>query len=529
MPYVPSLDRSPAYARQGMVATSQSLAVQAGLHVLREGGNAVDAAIATAVALTVVEPVSNGIGGDAFALARIDGETVGLNGSGRVPLLAQAPALDTVAAAFLGWHAVTVPGTPRAWADFHRRAGRLPFPRLFEPAIHYAQHGFVVTPMVARNWAMAANRFERARAPEVATWFAAFTHGGRVPRVGETFAQPDQAESLRAIAASYADAFYEGDLARAIASFASVSGGHLSEADLATHQSDWVCPLEQRYRDATLYELPPNGQGIVALQALAVLEQLDVCDATQAERTHGRIEALKHAFADAGSRVADPATHPFDVAAMLEPDRVADARATIGPLASNPVPRRPQRGGTVYVATADGEGGLVSWIQSNFEFFGSGVVVPGTGIALQNRAAGFELTDATHPNAWAPGKRPYHTIMPGFFEHPERGTGPLGVIGGHMQPQGHVQLVSRLVDERLGLQEAVDAWRFQWRAGLRVDLEMHAEREVADALALRGHEVAYLPDTGRYDFGRAQIILRRPDGVLEGASDSRADGYAAGY
>lgn len=528
MPYVPSLERAPTYARNGIVATSQPLAAQAGLHLLRQGGNAVDAALAAAIALTVVEPVSNGIGGDAFALVQHEGTTFGLNGSGRSPRGQPRPAFLAAPAPRLGWDTVTVPGAPRAWADLHRRAGRLGFERLFEPAIHYARSGFVVTPMVARNWQLAERRFARGHAAEVDGWFTAFTVDGRPPRVGETFRSEAHARTLERIARSRADDLYDGELARAITAHAAASGGHLTSDDLASHASTWVEPRTVAYRDARVWELPPNGQGVVALQALGVLAGFDFRGLDPVERVHLQVESLKRAFADVGARVADPDVAPFDLEAHLNDRHLDDLRGTIGTEAADPAASAQQPGGTVYVAAADAEGTLVSWIQSNFEFFGSGVVVPDTGIALQNRGAGF-AADPSHPNAWAPGKRPYHTIIPALFEHPERGRGPLGMIGGHLQPQGHVQLVSRLVDDGVGLQQAVDAWRYQWRQGLRLDLERHAPAEIADGLALRGHDVALLPDTGRYDFGRAQVVLRRPDGVLTGASDARADGLAAGY
>lgn len=530
MPYVPSLERAPTYARNGIVATSQPLAAQAGLHILRQGGNAVDAALAAAIALTVVEPVSNGIGGDAFALVRYEGATIGLNGSGRSPRTQPPPAFPDPPIPRLGWDTVTVPGTPRAWADLHDRAGRLPFERLFEPALHYARTGFVVTPMVARNWHMAERRFANARArlPEIAGWFATFTLDGRPPQVGDTVRLPDHAQTLERIARSHADDLYDGESARAIVDFAAGTGGYLSHDDLVAHAGAWVEPRSVAYRDALVWELPPNGQGIVALQALGILAGVDFAGLDAIERVHLQVEALKIAFADAGAHIADPEWAPYDLNLHLDRMRLAAHRAAIGPEAGDPATLSPQPGGTVYVAAADAEGTLVSWIQSNYEFFGSGVVVPGTGIALQNRGAGF-ATDPSHVNTWAPGKRPYHTIIPALFEHPELGQGPLGMIGGHLQPQGHVQLVSRLVDDRAGLQDAVDAWRFLWRQGRRLDIERHAPAHIADALALRGHEVVLLPDTGRYDFGRAQIVLRRSDGVLAGASDARADGLAAGY
>lgn len=527
---MPFPERSPQYANHGMIATSQPHAAQAGLHILREGGNAVDAAIATAIALTVVEPVSNGIGGDAFALVRKGGETFGLNGSGRSPA---SLTIDSVGSPGKripnrGWTPVTVPGAPRAWADLHARSGRLPFARLFEPAIHYAQRGFVVTPVIARNWELAARTYLGFTGPEFAPWRDTFLIGGRVPRVGEIFRCDAQARTLRAIAESKADTFYEGEVASKIADFAADTDGWLTADDLAEHRSEWVEPLSVNYRGARVWELPPNGQGVVALEALGILDGVDLTEAPAEARWHHQIEALKLAFADAQAYLGDPQCGPVPASQLLDPAYLAARRDRIGPRAAEPEAGRPESSGTVYVAAVDGDGTMVSFIQSNYEFFGSGVVVPGTGIALQNRGATFVLEEG-HPNALRPRTRPYHTIIPGLFEHPTLGAGPLGVIGGYMQPQGHVQLVSGLVDLSLDPQTALDAPRFQWREGMRVDLEHHTPKTLGQALALRGHEVAIDIDVGGYDFGRAQLVLRRPNGVLIGASDGRADGLAVGW
>lgn len=526
----PALD-SPRFGLSGMVATSQPHAAQAGLHILREGGSAVDAAVAAAVTLTVVEPVSNGIGGDAFGLVRHGDEIQGLNGSGRSPTALTA---ETVRGAGhervprTGWLPVTVPGAPRSWIDLHSRYGRLPLQRLFEPAIHYARRGFVVTPIIARNWELAARIYRDLDGPEYRPWKTTFLLDGRVPRVGEVFRCEEQARTLERIADSRADAFYEGDLAQAIAAFAADTGGLLSAQDLARHRSEWVDPISTTYRDARVWELPPNGQGAVALAALNLLEGFDLAGISPAERLHLQVESLKLAFADAQRYIGDPEHAKVPLAGLIDKGYASERRALIGEKARLPEAGRPPHGGTVYVAAVDGDGMMASFIQSNYEFFGSGIVIPGTGIALQNRGATFAPT-GRHANAVGPAKRPYHTIIPGLIEHPRLGAGPLGMIGGYMQPQGHVQLVIRLVDLGCDPQSAVNAPRLQWREGLRVDLEHHTPQAWGQELALRGHEVSVNLDVGGYSFGRAQVILRRPDGVLVGASDPRADGQVESF
>ncbi|HET6313040.1 MAG TPA: gamma-glutamyltransferase family protein, partial [Chloroflexia bacterium] len=452
--------RSVTIAREGVVATSQPLAVQAGISMLQRGGNAVDAALATAIALTVVEPTSNGIGSDAFALVW-DGERLhGLNGSGRAP---GGLALEAINAAghdsmpTRGWLPVTVPGTPAAWRDLHARFGRLDFADLFEPAIYYAERGYPLSPVLAAGWGYAARAYAANTTPEFRGWHDTFTPAGHIPQAGDMWASPGHAATLRRIANSNADDFYNGDLARQIASFARDTGGLITEADLAGHTSTWVDPISTTYRGYEAWEIPPNGQGITALIGLNILEGFDMASMPRdtAESFHLQIEALKLAFADAHRYVADPEHADVPTARLLDKGYAQGRRALIGEQALDPAPGDPNSGGTVYLCAVDGDGLMVSFIQSNYMGFGSGVVVPGTGIALQNRGHGFSM-ERGHPNFVQPGKRPYHTIIPGFLTREGQAVGPYGVMGGFMQPQGHMQMVVNLVDYGMNPQASLD-------------------------------------------------------------------------
>lgn len=523
--------RMPVLAMRGVVATSQPLAAQAGLSMLQAGGNAVDAAIATAITLTVVEPTSNGIGGDAFALVW-DGQRLhGLNGSGRAPRRATCAALRAAGFASVparGWWSVTVPGAPRAWRDLHERFGRLPFERLFEPAIYYAEHGFLVSPTIARLWEQAARRdLANCDGPEFRPWFATFTREGEPPRAGSRWHSPDHAATLRRIAASGARDFYEGELARRIAAFAAETGGLMTVDDLAAHTSTWVEPIHTTYRGYDVWEIPPNGQGIATLLALNILAGFDLAarERDTVEVLHRQIEAFKLAFADARRYVADPEHVAVPVAGLLDPVYAAERRAQIGEHAGEPAPGRPSTGGTVYLCAADADGMMVSFIQSNYMGFGSGLVVPGTGIALHNRGHGFSA-DPEHPNCLAPGKRPFHTIIPGFLTHEGRPVGPFGVMGGLMQAQGHFQVMINTLDYGLNPQACLDAPRWRWIEGRTVYIEPELDPAIVAGLRARGHDVRVQEDL-RY--GRGQIIWRLPDGGYVAGSDKRADGCAVGY
>lgn len=521
----------PVVAARGVVATSQPLAAQAGLRILLRGGNAVDAAIATAVALTVLEPTSNGIGSDAFALVWDGARLHGLNGSGRAPathtpeLFARLGLTEMPA---WGWLPVTVPGAPAAWRDLHALFGALPFAALFEPAIAYAEQGFPVSPITAQGWARAASVYATMAEPEFAAWLPTFAPGGQAPRAGDLFCMPHHATTLRRIAASNAEDFYHGDLASQITAFAAATGGYLTRADLAAHSSTWVEPISTTYRGYDVWEIPPNGQGITALTALNILEGFDLAahPRDSVESYHLQIEAMKLAFADGLRYVADMEQAEVPARGLLDKEYAARRRALIGARALDPAPGEPPRGGTVYLCAADGDGLMVSLIQSNYAGFGSGVVVPETGIALQNRGAGFSL-DPGHANCVAPGKRPYHTIIPAFLTREGQAIGPFGVMGGFMQPQGHVQMVVNQVDYGLNPQASLDAPRWQWLRGTALELEMATPQHVIHGLSARGHDVAVQASAG--GFGRGQIIRRLSNGAYVAGSEPRADGCAVGY
>src|SRR6266540_2164344 len=443
-----SSHRTPLVAGNGVVATSHPLAAQAGLAMLQAGGTAVDAAIATAVALTVLEPTSNGIGSDALAIVW-DGQRLhGLNGSGRAPAALTPAAVERAGYNDIpasGWLPVTVPGAPAAWQDLHARFGELPFAQLFAPAIAYAERGYPVAPVVARYWARGVAAASRRSDPMYAGFLPTFAPGGAAPSAGERFASPGHARTLRLIAEHGAADFYSGEIARAIA------GAH-------------------RY-------------------------------------------------------IADPERADVPVGGLLDPAYLARRRALIGETARAAEPGDPPRGGTVYLCAADGEGRMVSMIQSNFVGFGSGVVVPGWGIALQNRGSGFTL-EPGHPNRLEPGKRPYHTIIPAFLTHGNRPIGPFGVMGGHMQPQGHIQVAINTIDYAMNPQAALDAprWRVEADAVL---VELETARHVIEGLAARGHNVRIEAEPG--GFGRGQAIWRLASGAYAAGSETRCDGCAVGW
>ncbi len=523
--------RTPVVAHRGMVATSQPLAAQAGLEILKAGGNAIDAALAMAAALTVVEPTSNGIGSDAFALVWDGTRLHGLNGSGRAPA---GLTIDRVQAAGhttmpnRGWLPVTVPGAPRAWRDLHDRFGRLEFERILAPAIDYAEQGFAVSPTVAHLWANAARSYATLTDRVFQPWFQTFTVDGRPPAPGDVWRLPDHAQTLRQIARTGSDDFYRGGLAARIAEYAAQTDGVLTMSDLGSHTSTWVEPIKTLYRGYEVWEIPPNGQGLAALMALNMLEGFDLgcLGRDSVEAFHLQIEAMKLALADAHRYIADPEQVEVPTSGLLSKEYAAKRRALIDEVARAREPGEPPRGGTVYLCTADTDGMMVSYIQSNYQGFGSGIVIPGTGIALQNRGHGFRL-DRNHPNALAPGKRPYHTIIPSFLTRDGQAVGPFGVMGGHMQPQGHVQMVLNTIDWGLNPQASIDAPRWQVSAGLGVAIEYGVPHHVIEGLERRGHQIKIEPNVE--SFGRGQIIWRLTSGALVAGSESRADGLALGF
>lgn len=522
----------PVFAPHGVVATSQPLAAQAGLTMLQQGGNAVDAALAAAIALTVVEPASNGLGGDTFALVWDGAGLYGLNGSGRAPAALTADRVrgqGHTEMPELGWLPVTVPGTPAAWRDLHTRFGRLPFADLFAPAIRYAEGGYPVSPIAAWHWRWAVDNIHaELTGAEYAAWSAIFAPAGRSPRVGEWWSSPALAHTLREIARSHAADFYEGALAAAIDAFAAQTGGLLTAADLAAHTSTWVAPISISYRGYDVWELPPNGQGLAALAALNILEGYDFAAIPREStaRYHLQIEAMKLAFADAYRYIADPDRTAVPVADLLSKAYAAERRALITEEAGVPAPGRLPHSDTVYLCAADADGMMVSLIQSHFGNFGAHIAVPETGIVLQNRGSGFALAP-DHPNRLEPGKRPFHTIIPGFLTQEGQAVGPFGVMGGRMQPQGHVQMIANTLDYGLDPQTSLDAPRWFWWEDRYVKLEPGVDPGVVTDLEARGHEIEIDPELDA--FGCGQIIWRLPGGGYMAGSDGRTDGQAVGY
>ena len=453
--------RMPVMARN-VVATSQPLAAQAGLSMLYQGGNAVDAALAAAITLTVVEPTSNGIGSDAFAILWDGKQLHGLNASGRSP---SGWTPEYFAGKYSGrsllpergWDAVTVPGCVSLWAELSAKFGKLPFEKLFASAIRYAREGHLVSPITAVNWARQVPFFAT---PEFAEYRRVFAPSGRAPNAGEPWKSEDHARTLERIAETKGEAFYRGDLAAKIAEESRRCGAAMSEQDLAQHRCDWVGTISMDYREVRLHEIPPNGQGLAALLCLGILENFDVANLAvdSVDNVHLQIEAMKLAFADAYRYIADAQHMDIKVEALLDKTYLKERSKLIRmDRAGTPTFGTPAHGGTIYLSTADESGMMVSLIQSNYMGFGSGIVVPGTGISLQNRGHGFNLKPG-HPNCVGPRKRPYQTIIPGFLT--DRANQPLmsfGVMGGHMQPQGHVQMVTRVVDHGQNPQAASDA------------------------------------------------------------------------
>jgi gamma-glutamyltranspeptidase/glutathione hydrolase len=514
-----------------MVCASVPAAAAAGAEMLGRGGNAIDAALAAAAVLCVVEPMSTGLGGDAFALlwSAREGRLRGLNGSGRAPAAAtlaayRARGLESVPGT--GILSVTVPGAVHAWETLARSHGSLPLGDVLEPAIRAAEDGFAVSELVAHYWW----GLERAGVLDGAAR-AVFAPGGRSPRAGEWFRVPALGRTLRALAKGGARAFYEGGVADAIVAASRAAGGFLAHADLAEHESTWVDPISTTYRGVTVAELPPNGQGLAALVGLNVLECLEPGDPASALHWHRRIEAVKLAFADRDAYVADPEHADVPVAALLEKGYARRRAAEIGERALA-APRPGLAGDTVYLCAADAEGNLVSFIQSLFTGFGSGVGCGETGVVLQSRGAGFRL-EPGHRNALAPRKRPLHTIIPGMLLRDGEPWTAFGAMGGPIQPQSHLNFVANVVDLGLSPQEALDRPRFRFLGGRQVlveapDASVAEGGTLAAALEARGHEVQRPGAFAMDAFGGGQAIQRLADGVLAGASDRRKDGCALG-
>ena len=539
----PFATRSEVIAPEAMVATSHPLATQIGLDILKAGGNAIDAAIAANAALGLMEPTGNGIGGDLYAIVwDADSEKLyGLNASGRSP---QSLSLewfiengyDSIPP--YGPLPVSVPGAVDGWFELHERFGRLPMADILAPTIRYAREGHPVAELIAFYWDRSVPRLS-----EFPGFTEQFTIDGRAPAKGELWRNPNLANTLETIAREGRDAFYRGDIARTIGDYMAEHGGFLSYDDMAAHQSDWVEPVSVNYRGYDVWELPPNGQGIAALQILNILEGFDLAAMgfDSAEYQHHFIEAKKLAFEDRARFYADREYMDVSVERLISDDYAAERRALIDPdEAADTYPHGDPEvlrdGDTIYLTTADADGNMVSLIQSNYRGMGSGMAPPGLGFILQDRGEMFSL-EPGHPNAFAPGKRPFHTIIPAFITRDGRPWVSFGLMGGGMQPQGHAQIVVNLVDFGMNLQEAGDAprihhWGSSEPTGERMDdggtvnLETGWSYEVVRGLMARGHQVAF----SRGPYGGYQAILRDPEtGVYYGASESRKDGQAAGY
>jgi gamma-glutamyltranspeptidase/glutathione hydrolase len=527
--------RSTVYADRGIVATSQPLAAQAGVDVLRSGGNAFDAAVATAATLNVVEPTSTGLGGDVFALYRTaDGDVGAMRACGGAPAGATREAVseavadgqDSADASMpdAGPHTVTVPGTARGWEATVDRLGRRSLGEVLQPAIHYATEGYPVTEVIAAQWQHAERLFTDGHARE------AFLFDGTAPDVGQHVRLPKLGRSLERIAADGADVVYEGDIAEAIAGEVQAKGGFMTVDDLADFEVEWPDPVSTTYGDAEVFELPPNNQGLLALEALNLAAEVDAgsYDYDSPERVHYLAEAMKLAFEDGHHYVTDPDYE--DVPALHSKEFASDRAGEIGeraiqdPEVGVPNARTAEDADTVLLCVADDEGNVVSYINSRFAGFGSGLVAGETGIALQNRGSSFSL-DPEHPNSLEPGKQPFHTLIPAIAHLGTDDWAAFGVMGGYMQPQGHLQVVSNIVDYDMPLQAALDAPRFRYREEGTLAVEEQLHDGVPTKLVRKGHDVRVLPPAL---FGGAQIV-RDDDGTLSGATEPRKDGQVAGY
>lgn len=514
--------RSPVFARN-VIATSQPLATQAGIDALKRGGNACDAALAAAITLTVVEPNNNGLGSDAFALVHDGHKLHGLNASGRTPA-GLSPTyyegLDRMPSR--GWSSVTIPGAISAWVALSERFGQLPFQALFDAAIGYAKHGFQVGPKTAPFWQAAATHFS-----DFESFQKTFVGPSGAPKAGDLRSLPDHAASLEDIAKTKGASFYSGQLAKAMVEDATANGYPLTLNDLSDHRAEWVEPLTGPFASAQLSEIPPNSQGLMALIALQILNRLKILDHAldSASSIHLQVEAIRRAYDMVRRHLGDPKSMTMSAESMLSEPVIDTLASSISRTEAGPkLDPLPAAADTVYLCAADAKGMMVSYIQSNFRGFGSGVVVPGTGIAMQNRGSGFVLTPG-HPNQVGAGKRPFHTIIPGFAQHPSH---PLafGVMGGHMQAQGHVQMMLRIFGYGQNPQAASDAPRWHLTETGDLALEHGTSDEIVQELIGLGHSMVEHPP--EHLFGGAQLILRI-DGGYCAASDHRKEGHAAGF
>lgn len=516
--------RAPVFARN-VVATSQPLATASGVKALAKGGNAVDAILASAITLTVVEPCSNGLGSDAFAIVHDGSRIHGINGSGRSPSAWSIDQFRRYATMpITGWDTVTVPGAVDVWRKLSSRFGSLPFDALFEDAIRYACDGFHVGHKTASQWEIAKSKF--ADFPHFQKHFCP---NGKTPKPGQLFKRLGMVKTLEKIAESNGDEFYSGSLANSIVDQSNREGGCMTMDDLVSHESEWIDPISYSYGGIDLHEIPPNGQGLAALVALGLLDRLDSrsMPIDSADWVHTQVEAMKTAIRIAFDHISDSKSMLLDVQEILDPATLNYLASQITKRANNnPPPILPKSSDTVYLAAADEQGLMVSFIQSNYMGFGSGIVIGDSGIAMQNRGAGFVL-EPNHPNVVDGSKRPFHTIIPGFVTRGDESLMAFGVMGGHMQHQGHVQMVTRIFDHHQNPQVASDAPRWHVTANYELMLEMGFDSDVVNQLHAAGHRLSLSENENL--FGGAQLILKQSDGSYCAASDHRKEGLAAGF
>lgn len=515
-------------AKNGVVATGNALASSAGLEILKKGGNAVDAAIATAAALTVVEPTANGIGSDAFAIVWMKDQIYGLKSTGYAPKNLSADKINGDKMPVHGWTPITVPGAPKAWAELSKKFGKLTLLECLQPAIKYAEEGYPLGPMLSKMFEASTKRFHELfdGKEEFNEWFKTFTKDGESYHFGEMITLKNHAKTLKLIGESYADAFYKGEIAEAIVKQSNRDGGFFSLEDFSEFEALWVDPIKVNYKGYDIWEIPPNGQGIVALMTLNILKEFDFNTKEDVNTYHKQFEAIKMAFKDGMHYVSDPKFTKLDYSKLIEPSFGKERSKEIKDYAIDPEVKELPKSGTVYLCTADKDGNMVSYIQSNYMGFGSGIVVEDYGIALQNRGADFSL-DKNHYNYLLPRKRTYHTIIPGFISKDNKAVGPFGVMGGYMQPQGHVQVAMNMIDFNMNPQMALDAPRWQWMEGNRFLVEPSFNNAIVQQLIQKGHKIEYA--TNSVSFGRGQIIVKLDNGVYVAGCESRTDSNIACY
>jgi gamma-glutamyltranspeptidase/glutathione hydrolase len=520
--------RYATYGYKGMVAASAPTAAEAGMRILEEGGNAIDAAVASAASLTVVEPLATSIGSDAFAIVCFKGKLYGINASGRCPYSLTYDILHRQGYKHIPLHGVipiTVPGAPGAWAELSKRFGNNNLLKNLTPAIELAENGYAVSSKISYLWNRALNLFQSEKYdPLFRELFNIYTINGNAPNPGQVIRFPELAVTLSEIGATNAESFYSGNLTERIVDFIRNNQGFLKASDLETYTCEWVEPISTDYRGYTIYELPPNGHGLVVLLALNILENFDLINKESAESYHILIEAMKLAYEDGFKYIGDPDFMNVTPEQLLSKDYANSRSKLIDNTAKTHLPGNPKGSDTVYFCTADAEGNMVSMIQSHYQNFGSGVVIPGTGILMQDRGTNFNLNPYS-VNCLGPGKRPYHTIIPGFLGQDGVPIGPFGVMGGFMQPQGHLQILTNLIDFHMNPQEALDAPRFQYIAGKTVEIESEVPEEILQQLKAMGHDITIKNDPS--DFGRGQIIFRTPYESYIGATEPRTDGTIA--